>query len=174
MLAAARHTWVAVLVGAGTFVVTIGAFTDFLMEKFGTWQTAALALGVTALIVILARPLEVLTQFVRSLKQPELSVAELSGQVPRHRGLIVLSSIGPGIGSAESAIRYHWRGFNNEHHDAMLEQCWIITGGTGSERSAAGLVNKLVQEARQVRIQLPKTSDSVEILRQLRERRARR
>ena len=31
-----------------------------------------------------------------------------------------------------------------------------------------------LQEARQVRAQLPKTSDSVEILRQLRERRARR
>jgi hypothetical protein len=79
-------------------------------------------------------------------------VEEVPGRVPRHRGLIVLSSIGPGIGSAENAIRYHWMGLEREHPDAVLEHCWIITGGPGSEQSASGLVNKLVQEGMPVKM----------------------
>jgi hypothetical protein len=70
----------------------------------------------------------------------------MSGPVSRSRGLIILSSIGQGIGSAESAICYHWRGLKKEHTEPVLEVCWIITGGPASEQSATGLVSKLVQD----------------------------
>lgn len=145
-MVAARRSWVSGLVSAGTFVVAIGAFTDFLTERLGTWQTAALALAVTVTILVLAPPLEVLAQLLRSFRQAELSVEEVPGRVSRRRGLIVLSSIGGGISSAEGAIRYHWRGPNGEHSDPVLEHCWIITGGPASEKSAADLVSKLVRD----------------------------
>jgi len=145
VISTARRSWVSGLVSAGTFVIAIGAFTDFVIDQLGTWQTAAVALAVTAFIVILAPPLESLSQFLRSLGK-ELSVEEVAGPVPLHRGLIVLSSIGQGIGSAEGAIRYHYQGSNREFLQPVLQHCWIITGGPASEQSATGLINKVVKD----------------------------
>lgn len=87
VVGAARRSWVSGLVSAGTFVVAIGAFTDFLTERLGTLETAALALAATAAIAVFAPPLVWLAQFLRSLRQAEVTVEEVAGPVPRHRGL---------------------------------------------------------------------------------------
>lgn len=105
IVVALRRPWVSGLLTIGTSAVTLAAFTTFLIEQFGAWQTAALALVVTVVVVLLASPLEALVQVLLSLRQRGVTVEEVVGPVPPHRGLIVLSSVGPGIGSAESAIR---------------------------------------------------------------------
>ncbi len=135
------------LVSAILFVMIVGAFTDFLMEVFGTWETALLAWDATVITIFVVRPFEAMMQLMRSWGQTEVTVEEVGWPVPRHRGLIVLSSIGGGIGSAENAIRYHWRESPGaEDPEPVLEHCWIITGGPASEQSASALVDQLVQD----------------------------
>jgi CRISPR-associated protein (Cas_Cas02710) len=123
----------------------MGAFTDFLTGVFGTWQMAALAVVATIVIFVFAEPLENLVRTLRPFWQPEVTVREVSAAVERHRGLIVLSSIGQGRSSAEQAVIYHWQGLQDEYPTPVLEQCWIITGGTESERSATELIGDLIK-----------------------------
>jgi hypothetical protein len=56
----------------------------------------------------------------------------------------------------------------------MKDRVWTIDGarGTGSVSPYSMTLQEWLREARQIRAQLPKTGDAVEILRQLRERRA--
>jgi hypothetical protein len=126
---------VSLLVGAVTLGITVNAGTDLLVQTIGRWWTVLL--GVTSTVIVLARPVQTLRRVLRSGWHAR--VVEIGGPVEGHRGLIVLASPGPGISSAETAIRYHLA-------TESLEHCWLVTGGTGSEQSAAGLIQKLVSE----------------------------
>ena len=126
--------------------VAIHAVAEWLIHEFGAIPTAILSMGVAVLLFLFWAPLESLIQFFLSSRQGEIEVEAVPGFVRRHRGLIVLSSVGQGIGSAESAILYHWQGSKKEHTEPVLEVCWIITGGAASEQSATGLIKKLVQD----------------------------
>jgi hypothetical protein len=140
-----KHPWLSWVLSAGIFVVMIGALSDFLMEMLGTWQTSLLAFAVMLIIVFAAHPVDSFIQFIRAARRAEVTVEEVRRPVPRYRGLIVLSSPGQGIGSAESAIRYHWRGLRDELTDGVLQECWIITAGPRSHDSAVELVSRLIQ-----------------------------
>jgi len=145
MMSARQRAWLPPLVGAGTFVIAMGALTDFFAAVFGTWQTAGLAAIVTLAIIWFAEPLETVGKSLRSFWQPEVTVREVSTAVERHRGLIVLSSIGPARSSAEQAIKYHWHGLQDEHPAPVLQQCLIITGGQQSEQSANERIANLLK-----------------------------
>ena len=132
-----RGPLVSLLIGAITLGIAVNAGTDFLVQKIGRPWTVALAVVATVAIILLARPLRTLGRILRSLLQA--NVVEVGGPVRGHRGLIVLASPGPGISSAEGAIRHHLGA-------GRLEHCWLVTGGPGSEASAAGLIQKLVSE----------------------------
>lgn len=128
---------VSLLVGAVTLGIAVNAGTEFIVQRIGREWTVALALLATCAIVVFARPFGSLVRAIWQLFQAR--VVEVEGAVRRHRGLVVLASPGPGITSAEGAIRYH-------RCDGVLEHCWLVTGGPGSEQSAARLVEKLVGE----------------------------
>ena len=128
---------VSLVIGGVTLAIAVNAGTEALVGWFGRWTTVVVALGLTAAIVLLASPVRALREALRGRLQTR--VEEIGGPVPAHRGLIVLASQGTGISSAERAIRHH-------HAGGSLEHCWLVTGGPESERSAAGLVEKLVGE----------------------------
>jgi hypothetical protein len=140
-----KYVWLSWLLSAVIFVVMIGAFTDFLMEVIGTWQTSLLALGVMIAVVLVAHPMESFIQSLRARNQAGVTVEEVQRPVPRYRGLIVLSSPGRGIGSAETAIRYHWRGLRDEFAEGVLECCWVITAGPASKASALEMESRMIQ-----------------------------
>lgn len=132
-----RGPLVSLLVGAITLGIAVNAGTELLVQRIGRAWTVALAVVVTVAIIFLARPIRTLGRVLRGLFQAD--VVEMSGPVRGHRGLIVLASPEPGISSAEGAIRYHLGA-------GSLKHCWLVTGGSGSEASAAGLIEKLVRE----------------------------
>jgi hypothetical protein len=141
-----RVTWLFEVIALG---IAIHALTEFLVEisghRPGLVSILALVVAFTIGLIIFffASPVRALRDLLLSLRQKEVTIA--AGPVPRYQGLIVLSSVGPGISSAENAIRYHWRGLNSEQPAPVLEVCWIITGGKASEESATNLIKKLVQ-----------------------------
>lgn len=132
-----RGPFVSLLIGAITLGIAVNAGTDFLVQKIGRLWTVALAGAATGAIIVLARPVRSLGRVLRSLLQA--NVLEVGGPVRGHQGLIVLASPEPGISSAEAAIRYHLSA-------GALEHCRLVTGGPGSETSAASLIQKLVGE----------------------------
>lgn len=128
---------VSLLVGAVTLGIAVNAGTDLIVQRIGREWTVVLALLVTGAIVVFARPLGSLARAIWELFQAR--VVEVEGRVRGHRGVIVLASPGPGITSAEGAIRYHLT-------TRTLAYCWLVTGGPSSEQSAARLVETLVRE----------------------------
>ena len=94
-----------------------------------------------SVIILLIDPIP---KFIDYLIRGRGALSSDLGTLPkRHKGLIVLCSIGENI-SAEQAIRYHYKGLSDEHPDAVLKQCWMLTGGEASFNAAQKLISKLV------------------------------
>ncbi|MEW6418836.1 MAG: hypothetical protein AB1480_12065 [Nitrospirota bacterium] len=123
--------------------VSTGNLGDALQSWLKPWQIAALGTISVVIIILLLDPIP---KFITYLIKGRGTLSSEMGTLPkRHRGLIVLCSIGENI-SAEQAIRYHYRGLKNEHQDSILKHCWMITGGDASEQAARNLIVKLVSE----------------------------
>src|SRR5712692_6561397 len=95
---------ISLLVGGVAVGIAVNAGTEILVQTIGRGWTVALGVLAAAAIVLVARPVRSLTRAMWRLF--EATVVEVEGPVRGHRGLIVLASRGPGISSAEGAIRY--------------------------------------------------------------------
>jgi hypothetical protein len=121
--------------------VSTGNLGDALQSWFKPWQIAAIGTAFLSVIILLIDPIP---KFIDYLIRGRGALSSDLGTLPkRHKGLIVLCSIGENI-SAEQAIRYHYKGLSDEHSEVVLEQCWMLTGGNASYEAAQKLISKLV------------------------------
>lgn len=117
--------------------VSTGNLGDALQSWFKPWQIAAIGTTFLAMIILLIDPIP---KFIDYLIRGRGALRSDLGTLPkRHKGLIVLCSIGENI-SAEQAILYHYKGLSNEHPEPVLKKCWMLTGGEASLQAAQKLI----------------------------------
>jgi hypothetical protein len=125
--------------------VTTNSLTDTIKEWTGLHSSLITIIGLAILwgVIIFFDPV---SKFINFVIRDHVELLSQIGMVPeRHKGLIVFCSFGSNI-SAEQAIRFHYKGLNNEHNHPVLKHCWMITGGEASKKAAKELVEKLVKE----------------------------
>ncbi|NCO65281.1 MAG: hypothetical protein COW32_09935 [Candidatus Aquicultor secundus] len=124
--------------------ISTGSLADTLQIWLKPWVITVV--GSIALILIMAF-VDPIPRFINYVlgKRGELSITDTEVSPQRHRGLIVLGSAWDPM-PAETAIRYHYKGIHNEHHDAILDKCWLLTAGETSNRYARDMIAKLIRE----------------------------
>ncbi len=125
--------------------IIANSLTDTIKEisGFESWLVSIIGL-LTLLIIMLI--LDPVSRFINYLIKRQGTLISNVGKPPkRYKGLIVLCSIGENI-SAEQAIRYHYKGLQNEYKEPVLKKCWMLTGGDVSKEAAEKLIAKLVTE----------------------------
>ena len=125
--------------------ITINSLTDTIKDLSGFSSESISLTGLIILIVIMAI-LDPIPKYLNYLFKGRGSlISSMGGLSERHKGLIVLCSVGENI-SAEQAIRYHYRGINNEYKEPVLKHCWMLTGGNASLDASQKLIAKLKSE----------------------------
>jgi hypothetical protein len=121
--------------------VSTGNLGDALQSWLKPWQITVIGTVFLAMIILIIDPIP---KFIDYLIRGRGALSSDLGTLPaRHKGLIVLCSIGENI-SAEQAISYHYKGLSDEHSKSVLEQCWMLTGGDASYEAAQKLISKLI------------------------------
>ncbi len=141
--------------------ITTNNLSDALKPFAEPWQ---IGLAGTLLLILIMLLLDPIPKFVNYLIRGHGSLVSEMGNPPqRHKGLIVSCSMGENI-SAEQAIRYHYRGLNNEHRDVGLQKCWLITGGKASVEAAERLKERLIKDGvpNELFVDVPMTGDNAD------------
>ena len=141
----ARKAPLIFLLGIYIVGITTGSLAEALKAVAKPWLLSLAGTIVLLLLVILIDPEHSFLRWIRRniRATPE---SEPEQKPARYPGLIVCASVGMGISSAETAIRYHWKGVNNEFSEPLLKYCWIITGGEDSKKEAQNLMSKLISD----------------------------
>jgi len=124
--------------------ISVGSLGQALQRWFPPWQIGLTGTFALLVFIFVFDPTSKFINYVISSGRGTIRT-ETGGAPKRHKGLIVLCSIGQNI-SADNAIRYHYKGLEDEEEEPVLQKCWMLTCGKASCDAAKQLIAKLLIE----------------------------